>query len=37
MVRYLHERLGCSRFSLVMVEFSNFIEDHNLIDLPLER
>ena len=37
LVRYPHERLGCTRFSLAMVEFSDFIEDHNLIDLPLER
>ena len=35
MVRYPSERRGCSRVSPSMVEFSNFIESQNLVDLPL--
>jgi hypothetical protein len=34
-VRFLSERLGCSRFSSQMLDFSDFIEDCNLNDLPL--
>jgi hypothetical protein len=34
-VRYPSERRGCSRVSPSMVEFSNFIESQNLVDLPL--
>ena len=35
MVRFLSERLGCSRFSSQMLDFSDFIEDCNLNDFPL--
>ena len=34
-VRFPSERLGCQRFSLAMLAFSDFIEEHHLIDLPL--
>ena len=34
-VRFPNERLGCNRLSAAMVDFSNFIEDLNLVDLPL--
>ena len=36
MVRFTSERLGCNRFSPAMFEFSNIIEELNLLDLPLE-
>nr|XP_009599700.1 uncharacterized protein LOC104095304 [Nicotiana tomentosiformis] len=34
-IRFPEERLGCSVFSRAMEEFSDFINDHLLIDLPL--
>ena len=34
-VRFPNERLGCSRLSATMVDFLDFIEDLNLVDLPL--
>ncbi len=34
-VRFPSERRGCSRISPSMVEFSDFIESQNLVDLPL--
>ncbi len=34
-VRYPNERLGCSILSTNMIDFSDFIEDLNLVDLPL--
>ena len=36
-VRFPSERLGNSRLTLAMELFSEFVEDLNLIDLPLER
>jgi hypothetical protein len=33
-VRYPSERRGCTRVSPYMEQFSNFIEDLNLVDLP---
>ena len=33
---YLVEKLGCNSFSSAMSKFSDFIEKHNLVDLPLE-
>ena len=36
MVRFTSERLGSNRFSPAMFEFSNIIEELNLLDLPLE-
>ena len=35
MVRYPSERRGCTRVSPYMEQFSDFIEDLNLVDLPL--
>ena len=35
-VRFSSERRGASRLTLAMEKFSEFIEDLNLIDLPLE-
>jgi hypothetical protein len=34
-VRFPSERLGCTSFSSAMMEFSNWIDQHNLVDLPL--
>ena len=34
-VRFPSERLGCHRVSFKMVEFFDFIEKQNLVDLPL--
>ena len=34
-VRFPSERLGCSRLSPHMMDFSNFIEESHLVDLPL--
>uniref|UniRef100_A0A2N9G0Y7 Uncharacterized protein n=1 Tax=Fagus sylvatica TaxID=28930 RepID=A0A2N9G0Y7_FAGSY len=34
-VRFPSERLGCSRLSSHMMDFSDFIEESNLVDLPL--
>ena len=34
-VRFPSERLGCRRFSSSMREFSDFIENSHLLDLPL--
>uniref|UniRef100_A0A2N9GN59 Reverse transcriptase domain-containing protein n=1 Tax=Fagus sylvatica TaxID=28930 RepID=A0A2N9GN59_FAGSY len=34
-VRFPSERLGCSRLSASMSDFSDFIDDLNLVDLPL--
>ena len=34
-VRYPRERLGCTNFSQAMIDFSDFIDSINLIDLPL--
>ncbi|XP_070055395.1 uncharacterized protein LOC142179788 [Nicotiana tabacum] len=34
-IRFPEERLGCSVISRAMEEFSDFINDHFLIDLPL--
>ena len=34
-VRYPNERLGCSRLTANMIDFSDCIEDMNLVDLPL--
>ncbi len=34
-IRFPSERLGCRRLSPPMLEFSDFIEDLNLVDLPL--
>ena len=34
-VRYPRERLGCTNFSQAMLDFSDFIDSVNLIDLPL--
>ena len=36
-VRFPSERLGNSRLTLAMELFSEFVEDLNLIDLPLEE
>ena len=36
-IHFLSERLGNSRLTLTMEQFSEFIEDLNLIDLPLEE
>ena len=36
MVRFTSERLGCNRFSPAMFEFSNIIEELNLLDLTWE-
>ena len=33
---YPVEKLGCHSFSSAMFKFSDFIEKHNLVDLPLE-
>ena len=35
-IRYPVERLGCNSFSSAMFKFSDFIEKHKLVDLPLE-
>ena len=35
-IRYLVERLDCNSFSSATFKFSNFIENNNLVDLPLE-
>jgi hypothetical protein len=35
-VRFPSERLGCSRLSSQMTDFSNFVEASNLVDLPLD-
>jgi hypothetical protein len=34
-VRFPSERLGCNNFSTAMLAFLDFIEEHNLVDLPL--
>ena len=34
-VRFPSERLGCSRLSSQMTDFSDFVEASNLVDLPL--
>ncbi len=34
-VRFPSERLGCTRFSPSMYAFSDWIDSHNLVDLPL--
>jgi hypothetical protein len=34
-VRYPSEHLGCDSFSPAMMEFSDWIDHHNLVDLPL--
>lgn len=34
-VRFLMERLGANRMTQQMWQFNNFIEDHDLVDLPL--
>ena len=34
-VRFPSERLGCNGFSPAMMEFSDWIDHHNLVDLPL--
>ena len=36
-VRFPNERSGSNRFSASMTDFSDFIEDMNLVDLPLHR
>ena len=35
-VRFPSERLGSNSFTIAMREFSNFISEHGLIDLPLK-
>ena len=35
-VRFLSERLGSNSFTATMQEFSNFISEQGLIDLPLQ-
>nr|XP_009596491.1 uncharacterized protein LOC104092571 [Nicotiana tomentosiformis]XP_016432332.1 PREDICTED: uncharacterized protein LOC107758988 [Nicotiana tabacum] len=35
-VRFPSEKRNCSRITKTMTEFSNFIEDMDLVDLPLE-
>ena len=35
-IRFPSERLGCTGFLSAMLDFSQFIEDLSLIDLPLE-
>ena len=35
MVRFPSERLGCTRLTPHMLDFSDFIETSHLIDLPL--
>lgn len=35
-IRFPSERLGCTSFLSAMLDFSQFIEDLSLIDLPLE-
>ena len=35
-VRFPSERLGTNSFTTAMWEFSNFISDQGLIDLPLQ-
>ena len=37
MVRFPSERLGSNSFIVAMREFSNFISEQGLIDLPLQR
>ena len=34
-VRFPNEQLGCNRLSATMIDFSDFIKDMNLVDLPL--
>ena len=34
-VRFPSERLGCNNFNLAMIEFSDWIDQLNLVDLPL--
>ena len=34
-VRFPSERLGCTRLSSHMMDFSDFVEESNLVDLPL--
>ena len=36
MVRFPSERLGSNSFTIAMQEFSNFISEQGLIDLPLQ-
>ena len=36
-VRFPSERLGSNSFTTAMREFSNFISEQSLIDLPLQR
>ena len=35
MVHFLSERLGCTRLTCHMMDFSDFIEESHLVDLPL--
>ena len=35
-VRFPSKRLGADSFSSAMLDFSDFISEHNLIDFPLE-
>lgn len=35
-VRYMHERQGCIRSSRGMQDFDSFIDNHNLIDIPIQ-
>ena len=35
-IRYPRERLGCQNFSQGMLDFSEFIDSHHLVDLDLE-
>jgi hypothetical protein len=35
-IRFPRERLGCQNFSQGMLDFSDFIDSNNLVDLPLE-
>ena len=35
-IKYPVEKLGCNSFSSVVFKFSDFIEKHNLVDLPSE-
>ena len=35
-IRFPRERLGCQRFSQEMIDFSDFLNSNNLVDLPLD-
>jgi hypothetical protein len=35
-IRFLRKQLGCQRFSQEMIDFSDFIDSNNLVDLPLD-